>query len=79
MHLDKLLTKMQKKLDRLCIYHWLSLGLTPGTPPENPQEHAGNGTFLKKNCLAGWGHCLVFETSVPDPRDAPPGFDRHWC
>ena len=26
----------------------------------------------------GWGHCLVLETNASDPRDAPPGFGRHW-
>ena len=34
--------------------------------------------FLNSFGRAGWGHCLVLEMSASDPKDAPPGFGRHW-
>ena len=55
----------------------------PGVDPQDPHgESPGTrgewyifDNFLRR---AGWGHCLVLETNASDPRDAPPGFDRHW-
>ena len=69
--LDFRLTSVAQKRLGLCTYHWLSRGLTPGNT-------WGMVHFWQFFGRAGWGHCLVLETNASDPRDAPPGFGRHW-
>ena len=58
---------------RLCTYHWLSRGLTPGTPTGNPWEHAGNGTFLTIFWARGVGTLFGFGNERFRPQGCTPG------
>ena len=57
----------------LCTYHWLSRGLTPGTPMGNPREHAGNGTFLTIFWARGVGTLFCFGNERFRPQGCTPG------
>ena len=62
-----------KQSGKLCTYHWLSRGLTPGTPTGNPREHAGNGTFLTIFWARGVGTLFGFGNERFRPQGCTPG------
>ena len=60
----------------------LIIGFPRGWPPGHPRGTLGNTRgmvhFWQFFGRAGWGHCLALKMNASDPRDAPPGFGRHW-
>ena len=57
----------------LCTYHRLSQGLTPGTPPGNPREHAGNGAILQLFLPRRVGTLFSFGNEHARPPGCTPG------